>query len=210
MLDSVPRPPASRPRRPPRLRLLLPLPARTVRLGSLLLVLAVGCGIALRLGPGSASESGATATPGPRRSVATPRPSTTVPAVRPFTAAVGGTTGCQSLAAAAPQLLCPIPSGTVTYTQVTDVAARYRAIADPDDGVAERGPAACARGRADERAWSRPDAPARVAGRYRCRVVATRAEMWWTVTDAGVLADATRDDGDLSALFSWWRSRTAG
>ena len=72
------------------------------------------------------------------------------------------------------------------------------------------GEAACARGRDDERSWSRPDAPDRVAGRYRCQVAATRAEMWWTVDDAGVLAHATRTDGDLAALFSWWRARSEG
>ena len=136
----------------------------------------------------------------------TARSTTTVAAVRPFTATVGDTTGCQTLAAAAPQLLCPIPNGTVTYMQVTDLASRYRAAAGPDDRVAERGDAACARGHDDERAWSRPDTPAQVAGRYRCRVAPTRAEMWWTVDDAGVLAHATRADGDLAALFSWWRA----
>jgi hypothetical protein len=30
--------------------------------------------------------------------------------------------------------------------------------------------------------------------------------MWWTVDDARVLAYATRSDGDLAALFSWWRA----
>ncbi len=132
MLDTVPRPPESRPRRRPRLH----LPPRTVRLGGLLLVLAVGCGIALRLRPGPIPESGAipesraAALAAPARAtVASARSTTTASAVRPFTAAVGDTSGCQTLAAAAPQLLCPIPAGTVTFTQVTDVAARYRAAA---------------------------------------------------------------------------------
>ena len=124
MLDAVPRPPESRPRRRPRLH----LPARTVLLGGLLLVLAVGCAVALRVRPGSGSASGTGGRRGhrPRRAPVTARSTTTAPAVRPFTATVGDTTGCQTLAAAAPQLLCPIPDGTVTYTQVTDLASRYR------------------------------------------------------------------------------------
>ena len=68
------------------------------------------------------------------------------------------------------------PSGTVTYMQVTDLASRYRAAAGTDDRVAERGDAACARGHDDERAWSRPDTPTQVAGRYRCRVAPAHAD----------------------------------
>jgi hypothetical protein len=97
MLDSIPRPPDSRPRRRARIQ----LPARTVLLGGLLLVLAVGCAIALRVRPGSGSVAGT--------GVVAPAPqpaerSTTTSAVRRFTAAVGDSTGCQMLAAAAPQL----------------------------------------------------------------------------------------------------------
>jgi hypothetical protein len=205
MFATVPRPSEGHPRRRPRCRPRRVVPARAVLLGGLLLVLAMGCGVAFRLRPHSVGES---AVPSARAVArASARPTTTTAAVRPFTAAVGDTTACQTLAAAEPQLLCPIPNGTVTYMQVTDLASRYRAVAGADDGVAERGVAACARGQQDERAWSRPAAPVEIAGRYRCRITSTRAEMWWTVDDAHVLAHATRADGDLAALFSWWRAR---
>jgi hypothetical protein len=177
MLDAVPRPPESRPRR----RLRVHLPARTVLLGGLLLILAVGCAVAFRVRPGAGSASGSAAVASPPgRAPVTAQSTTTVSGVRPFTATVGDTTGCQPLAAVAPQLLCPIPDGTVTYMQVTDLASRYRAAAGTDDRVAERGDAACARGHDDERAWSFPT-PTQVAGRYRCRVALTHAEMWWTI-----------------------------
>ena len=141
-----------------------------------------------------------------RRAPVTARSTTTVPAVRPFTATVGDTTGCQTLAAVAPQLLCPIPDGTVTYMQVTDLASRIARPREPTTRVAERGDAACARGHDDERAWSRPTRRRRSPAATAAGSPRRRAEMWWTVDDAGVLAHATRADGDLAALFSWWRA----
>ena len=181
-------------------------PARTVLLGGLLLVLAVGCAVALRVRPGSESarHRGGRGTarrrrrprgrrPRCRRSGRSPRRWATQPDAR-------------RSRPLAPQLLCPIPSGTRHVHAGHRPRVAYRAAAGADDGVAERGDAACARGHDDERAWSRPDTPTQVAGRYRCRVATARAEMWWTVDDAGVLAHATRADGDLAALFSWWRA----
>ena len=66
-----------------------------------------------------------------------------------------------------------------------------------------RGPAACARGIAEERSWSRPSAPAVAVGRYRCRVEAGRAALWWT-DEHGVVAHAVGADRDLMRLFRWW------
>jgi hypothetical protein len=102
----------------------------------------------------------------------------------------------------------PIPAGRVEYSQPGNVTEAYRAVAGPDDGVAARGDAACARGVPEERAWSQPEAPAVEAGRYLCRRVGARAEMWWIETATGVLAHAVREDGDLAALFTWWRGQS--
>jgi len=74
--------------------------------------------------------------------------------------------------------------------------------------AAGSGPPACARGAEDERAWSRPAAPARAVGRYACRIVAGRAAMWWTVDGPGLVAHATATDGDLASLFAWWESHS--
>jgi hypothetical protein len=175
-------------------------------LGVFLVGLAVACGVAVRsaasdppsVPPMRASAAGATST-----DAVAPRSTT-------FDAAVGDITGCQSLAGAEPQLLCPFPDGVVEYTQVADAATAYRRVAGADDAIAARGEAACATGRSEERAWARPDAPATEVGRYLCRVVGDRAEIWWTVDDAGLLGHAFRRDDDLAALFSWWRSGTEG
>ena len=74
--------------------------------------------------------------------------------------------------------------------------------------AAGSGPPACARGAEDERAWSRPAAPASVAGRYACRIEQGRAAMWWTVDSRGLLAHASAADGDLASLFEWWESHS--
>jgi hypothetical protein len=66
------------------------------------------------------------------------------------------------------------------------------------------GPPRCARGGEDERSWSRPSRPRRVAGRYACRHEQGRAAMLWTVADRGLLAHAVSSDGDLARLFAWW------
>jgi hypothetical protein len=71
-----------------------------------------------------------------------------------------------------------------------------------------RGEVRCARGTPDERAWSRPAHPSRVAGRFACRSENGRAAMWWTDTDRGVLAHAIAPDADLARLFAWWLSHS--
>ena len=63
----------------------------------------------------------------------------------------------------------------------------------------------CARGEVEERAW-RLDGETGVAGRYRCELDSGGAAITWTTDDALVLARAETSDGDLSALFEWWRS----
>jgi hypothetical protein len=103
-----------------------------------------------------------------------------------------------------------IPSGVMETTRPGDLAAAYRrATGGPDEHAASGAPA-CERGEPDERAWSRPDAPGVVAGRYTCRFTdGGAAEMWWTDEGRGELAHATRRDGDLAALFAWWRAASA-
>jgi hypothetical protein len=78
-------------------------------------------------------------------------------------------------------------------------------------GAASRagsGRPACARGRLDERSWSRISQPQRVAGRYSCRLEKGRAAMLWTVADRGLLVHAVAPDGDLASLFAWWLSHS--
>jgi hypothetical protein len=175
-----------------------------VLLGGFLLVLAVACLGALRAAGDGAARGETDARAG---GVATT--TSTAREVRAtFAAVVGDSAGCQTLSGVEPQLLCPIPDGVVTYTQVANPMKGYASVAGTGDAVAARGDAACATGRTDERAWARPGAPAIVAGRYFCRVDGARAEMWWTVDDAGLLGHAHRRDDDLVALFSWWRARS--
>ena len=71
--------------------------------------------------------------------------------------------------------------------------------------MARRGPPACARGLADERAWSRQAAPTITVGRYRCMLEHGRAAMWWT-DDRGLVAHAVAEHADLARLFTWWRA----
>jgi len=91
-----------------------------------------------------------------------------------------------------------------------DLAVAYAAVTGSPDAVSATGAPRCERGERDERAWSRPTSPDVVAGRYSCGFTGDgRAEMWWTDERAGRLAHAVRDDGDLAALFAWWRSSSA-
>ena len=83
------------------------------------------------------------------------------------------------------------------------LAAAYRRVAGAD-AAARSGSPACARGVPDERAWSSAALPRAGLGRYRCLFEGERAAMWWT---RGVrLEHAVARDGDLAALFSWWRT----
>jgi hypothetical protein len=205
----VARPPLSRP----------PL-ARDRRLGAprrialLALISALGVGVAIACRPQSPSESGRSIS-GPRPVVSTAfAPSSTSSTsstprsarARTFTADVGDTAGCQALVADEPQLLCPMSGGVVTYAQVADVHTGYDRVARAA-AVTRRGDHdGCATGLPDERAWARPESPEVVAGRYVCRVDRAAAEIWWTVDDVDLLGHAVRRDGDLAALFSWWRA----
>lgn len=103
-------------------------------------------------------------------------------------------------------LACPIEGGIVEYRRPAAPRDEFRRAIGPAEPVAASGPAACAGGHEEERAWSRPDAPTVTAGRYACRVVEGRAELWWTEDATALLAHATRRDGDLAALFAWWRA----
>jgi len=87
------------------------------------------------------------------------------------------------------------------YAPGTAAAAYRRAT-----GVTEtphEGPPACERGVPDERAWADGAAPGVAVGRYRCTIENGRAVMWWTRGDR--LAHAVAANGDLAALFAWWR-----
>jgi hypothetical protein len=66
------------------------------------------------------------------------------------------------------------------------------------------GAPACARGLPDERSWSQASSPSVAIGRYRCRLEQGRAAMWWTRGER--LAHALGPNGDLAALFAWWRA----
>ncbi len=101
---------------------------------------------------------------------------------------------------------CSIAGVVVDYEVVEP--ARLRAVYGDAVGSASRpagsGPPACARGGEDERSWSMPTSPRRVAGRYACRLELGRAAMWWTLEDRGLLAHAVASDADLASLFAWW------
>src|SRR5262245_58169253 len=198
---TVPRPPVAARRSRP----VAPPARRIMAVGVLLLMLVAGVVLAGRRHP--SSSIAASRPTSPATTVATRAEH----GARAFAVAVGDTTGCQALVAAEPQLSCPLPSGsgTVTYTQVDDAAARYRVVVG-DARAIRHGDAACARGDADERAWSRPSAPTVVAGRYACRAAGSRAELWWTVDDVGLVGHATSANGDLAALFTWWRDHHEG
>jgi hypothetical protein len=87
-------------------------------------------------------------------------------------------------------------------------APKFYASAAGGRGLTHRGPPACASGHDDERAWSRPVAPHRAVGRYRCRIEGGHAALWWT-DEFGIVAHAVAADHDLAQLFAWWRSHLA-
>jgi hypothetical protein len=107
---------------------------------------------------------------------------------------------------------CEVAGIDVDYRLVgaDRVRSVYRAAIGASAGAPRpaHGPPACARGAEDERAWSRPGTPVRVAGRYACRVEQGKAAMWWTVADRGLVAHSTAPDGDLPSLFAWWESHS--
>ena len=115
------------------------------------------------------------------------------------------TRDCRGLSPARHVLRCVVDRIDVEVRLFTSgtVAAAYRRAAGADV-VARSGTPACARGVADERAWSAPASPDAAVGRYRCRFERGRAAMWWTRGDR--LVHAVARDGDLGGLFSWWRA----
>jgi hypothetical protein len=156
-----------------------------------------------------------------------PRRAVRRPVIRPATTGVTTTTdpGERVLAAVAPALRerCTLRAlvarcrargavATVEYARFGDplaLSAAYRDVVGAP--VGGRGASHCARGRPEERAWARRDAPSRVAGRYRCAVVAGVASMWWTDTDTLVLAHATgARAATLAAVYAWWARLDGG
>jgi predicted outer membrane lipoprotein len=97
-----------------------------------------------------------------------------------------------------------IPGGRVEVTTPPDLARAFRAATGGGVGAAASGPARCAAGQPEERAWSQADAPTISVGRYVCRIENQRATLWWSDEQTGELGHATRDDADLGALFAWW------
>jgi hypothetical protein len=94
----------------------------------------------------------------------------------------------------------------VAYEVFTDAGAlrdAYRDVAGAPRGGG--GGSRCARGAGEERAWSRPGAPAVIVGRYRCAEANGVAQLWWTDEHALVLAHATGRRGTrLDTLYAWW------
>lgn len=86
--------------------------------------------------------------------------------------------------------------------------ARYRAIAGEEQGG--RGVPRCAAGEPEERAWAASTDPDSRSGRYAChagdRARGGSAEIWWTADASLVIGHAVGGDGDLAALFEWWRA----
>jgi hypothetical protein len=116
---------------------------------------------------------------------------------------------CSDVPGAVAELRCWIDNVSVQYRLLGAAAAAsvYRSTAGAAAAAERSGPPACAHGTAEERAWSQPSAPTRTVGQYRCVLVSGRAEMWWTNQGGGVLGHAVALDGDLAALFAWWRAR---
>lgn len=117
---------------------------------------------------------------------------------------------CADAADAVPAVQCDIDGVRLDARLLTAADARRTYVSssgariEPRSGLPE-----CARGLPDERAWSRPETPRVVAGRYRCRIEGDAAAIWWT-DEHGVLAHAVARDRDLARLFVWWRAHRNG
>jgi hypothetical protein len=124
-------------------------------------------------------------------------------------AMVAGSDACSDVVASTPTIHCTLDRAEVEYRLVGAGAVidSYRAGAGPIPGGDRRGPARCAAGLAEERAWSRIGAPKLAVGRYRCALVGGRADMWWTEQDRGLIAHAHASDDDLGGLFAWWQAQ---
>jgi hypothetical protein len=124
------------------------------------------------------------------------------------TTTVPRTRDCRGLSPTRREVRCVIDGielNVQLFAPEAVTTAYRRAIGAAGTGTTARsGAPACARGLPDERAWSVAASPAMAAGRYQCRVERGRAAMWWTRGDR--LEHAVSRDGDLAALFSWWRT----
>ncbi len=133
---------------------------------------------------------------------------TTVPATDPLALRAVSTPGCNGLSATRPHVRCTVDDVIMEVALYADatVGPALRRLAGAQM-KARSGPASCANGEADERAWSVASAPLHAVGRYVCRLESGRAAMWWTHGDRLLHALAgSRRDGNLARLFSWWRA----
>jgi hypothetical protein len=117
---------------------------------------------------------------------------------------------CADVVGAVPAVQCAI-GGVHLDARLLAVADAHRTyVSSSGARIAPRqGSPACAQGRPDERAWSRPETPFVVAGRYRCRIEDGAAAIWWT-DEQGIVAHAVAGDHDLARLFAWWRAHRNG
>ena len=181
-------------------------PVRLRRLAAVGLLVVLGGGLVLTrcVSPGHerAVDAGAGAGAAP---VTTVRPADTT-ALRRI---VPDSDHCSDVPGATAELRCWIDNVSAQYRLLgaAATAAVYRSKAGALAATQHSGPPACAHGAVEERAWSRPNAPTRTVGRYRCVHVSGRAEMWWTNQGDGLLGHAVALDDDLAALFAWWRTR---
>ena len=188
--------PRRRVRREPRL-------SRRRSLAALALVVALAAGwlVVSRHddAPAAGSAAGPTTLP---RSTTTARGSDAAQ----LRALLGRSPGCIDVhKRASPEVSCVIDGVRVDARLVGPGALGEYTTAAGARPSPRRGPAACASGRPDERAWSRPAAPRRPVGRYRCRIEDGHAGLWW-IDDHGVVAHAIAADADLARLFAWWRT----
>ncbi len=119
----------------------------------------------------------------PASSSSAPANSSAVPAPATSTTTLPIGADCDGLSPARPEVRCMVGAVDVDirlFTPKTIAAGYRRATGTGTDPVVHSGPAACASGLADERAWSTATAPSVTAGRYRCGFESGHAAMWWT------------------------------
>lgn len=144
-----------------------------------------------------------------------PPPPITAPAAAPadtaaLRALLTDAGACADVVERTPAVRCEIDGVRLEVRLVGVTEARRIYVASSAARIApRRGPPACARGRSDERAWSRPTRPTVAVGRYRCRIEHGAAAMWWT-DEHGIVAHAVASDHDLGRLFTWWRAHRDG
>ncbi len=156
----------------------------------------------------------------PQSDAASPPAAATMPPPTTTTLAVADTSALRTLFADAgacadvpgtePHIHCYVDGVTIDARLLDVETARSAYVRESSARISPRtGEPACAHGRPDERAWSRPAAPTRPVGRYHCRVERGHAAIWWT-DEHGLVAHAVGPDGDLAALFRWWRAHNDG